>query len=34
MSKWSEDLPKDLQNKIEIVDEKNSSKIQDITEKV
>ena len=26
MSKWSEDLPKDLQNKIEIVDEKISSK--------
>ena len=32
MSKWSEDLPKDLQNKIEIVDEKISSKLEDITE--
>ena len=32
MSKWSEDLPKNLQNKIEIVDEKISSKLEDITE--
>ena len=31
MSKWSEDLPKDLQNKIEIVDEKISSKLEDIS---